>query len=309
MDAEQAAPDTHTEDTEADMADVVMQDDHDDGSSSLSDFEGNFEDQENNDSGMRPSPPPIEEADSEAETERLEHTPQKPWNNPDTGRTPSKLNQETTIEEDLSEPASSPKSPGRSGQSLSPSHRLLGTLVHFSDAAENVFVLTLNYTGSPSPMAGQKRKRSPPPSEPDSPLSDAASDSEEILAQVHTNGSTLALEPVRQDFPQDSKDDVAMPESARETPEPDEVDENPYISPMKAARLKGKKQRAKKQQKEPTLAQKQDYEGEYEDAPEGDDMQDDDDSTAKSEEDREMKRQARLEYTSLTEKFQIFRAK
>ncbi len=47
------------------------------------------------------------EVDSEAETERLDQTPQKPRKHADSlGRTPSKLSQTATADEDLSEPPS-----------------------------------------------------------------------------------------------------------------------------------------------------------------------------------------------------------
>lgn len=288
--------------------DVIMRDDR---SSSLSDYDANSENQENDNAASPRSPLPIEEADSEAETERLGRTPQKPWNNPDTGRTPSKLNQETSIDNPLSDPpASSPTTPGRDAQSPTPTRRLLGTVVHSSNPTS---ILTQMPPASPSTIAGQKRKRSPPPSEPDSPLSEAASDSDEILHPIRPNGSALPTKATTEKDPSeelvdDQRDDGNMPESARDTPEPDDVDENPYISPMKAARLKGKKQKAKRQ-KEPATIQRPEYEAEYEDTGEPDDLQEDDDGGAKSEEDRETKRQARASYDNLVSNFQILVAK
>lgn len=82
----------------------------DDRSSSLSDFEGSLEDPDKADITHRSSPPRDPENDSEAETERLNATPQKPWNSGEvvnnTGRTPSKLREEATWDDDLSEPVS-----------------------------------------------------------------------------------------------------------------------------------------------------------------------------------------------------------
>lgn len=298
------------------VVDTIMRDDdRDDRSSSLSDFEGNFDDQENNHTNKHPSPPRLEEADSEAETERLERTPQKSWINPDTGRTPSKLNQETTIDDHMSELDSSPKSPHRDPNSPSPTHRPIGTL--FSLDKTTSFRTSLKLISlpavSPSAIAGLKRKRSTPPSEPDSPLSEAASDSEDIIATLRTNG----VDNISDHAPQTSVEEANAEEttefpqestSARETPEPDEIDENPYISPMKAARLRGKKQRVKRHKETPTI-HKEDYDGEDDDAAQVDELQEDDDSAAKSEEDRENKKHAQAAYASLADKFNIFRAK
>lgn len=106
---------------------VVQQDDDDDRSSSLSDFDGSSDEQDDPIPQADPaplSPLPPDEADSEAETERLERTPQKPWKSVDVGRTPSKLNQQSTYDDDLSEPASSPEA------LASPTHKPIGKSVH-----------------------------------------------------------------------------------------------------------------------------------------------------------------------------------
>lgn len=298
--------------------DVVMRDDR---SSSLSDFEGNFEDQQPNQDANDDAA--TEDADSEAETERLEHSPQKAWKSADVGPTPSKLNQETTAEDDLSDPASSPRSPPRDPQSPSPTHRFKGALApqpHHLSLPQLIFTCL----ASPPRYAGEKRKRSTPTSSGDSPLtSDAESDSEHLSPPPHANGitaTTAVKKVVTGDSPDDAvddtaidapDDDAALPRSTRETPEQDdqdELDENPYISPMKAARLKGKKQRAKRQ-KESAIIQKPNYEAEYDDTMDLDELQDDDDSAAKTDEDRENKKQAQAEYNALAEKFHIFRTK
>lgn len=78
----------HLHNTELDTAE-------EDRSSSLSDYEGSFDEQGRPDDAGQTSPSPVEENDSEAETDRLDITPQKGWNGTevraDTGRTPSKL--------------------------------------------------------------------------------------------------------------------------------------------------------------------------------------------------------------------------
>lgn len=106
---------------------------------------------------------------------------------------------------------------------------------------------------------------------------------------------------------EDTTEPLLNAATPRDSPEPDEADENPYISPMKAARLKGKK-RAKRQ-KETPIAQKDDDDVDMEPVPQPDDTQEDEDSAAKSEEDREVKKKAQQDYTKLAEQFNIFRAK
>lgn len=101
----------------------MQENDDDDRSSSLSDFDASSDEQDRNTYPAPLSPQRADEADSEAETERLERTPQKPWKSIDVGRTPSKLNQESTYGDDLSEAASSPEAP------LSPTQKVTGTLL------------------------------------------------------------------------------------------------------------------------------------------------------------------------------------
>ncbi|KAI4828159.1 hypothetical protein E4T44_09800 [Aureobasidium sp. EXF-8845] len=176
--------------------------DQSDGSSSLSDYDAEFDDQDQRDNNDR---------DSEAETERLERSPIKSWI-----PSPTKLNQA----EIRSDPASSPEP---QPQSPSPTQARLGT----NNADRPRLGVDLPLSASPTSIAGRKRKRPSPVSDADSPLSEH-SDSEEALALSHSNHVDRA------------------PESRQETPElNDEADENPYISPMKAARLKRAKQKSK----------------------------------------------------------------
>ncbi|KAL1302489.1 hypothetical protein AAFC00_002880 [Neodothiora populina] len=261
--------------------------DRDDGSSSLSDFDGNLDEQE----ATQTNTLAIQDADSEAETERLEPSPQKSWRLPDTTRTPSKLNQETSAPDHWTEPASSPATPRPDPQSPSPAHRTVA---------------------SPSALAGQKRKRSPPLSEPDSPLSEAASDSDDILLPRPTDhvDSTTANEPEESieetNIEETTEHPTVQTPSDRETPEPDDVDQNPYISPMKAARLKGKKQRAKRL-KEASAAPNKAEGDEDIGTPLG--PQEDEDGAPKSDDDAESKRQAQAAYAELADKFHMFRTK
>ncbi|CAD0095854.1 unnamed protein product [Aureobasidium vineae] len=130
---------------------------------------------------------------------------------------------------------------------------------------------------SPTVIAGRKRKRPSPISDADSPLSEH-SDSEEALALSHSNHVDQ------------------LPESRQETPEPnDEVDENPYISPMKAARLKRAKQKSKAIRDISPAAQTIGNELEDDDA---DEPNDGDDETRK---------RATEAFTAIVEQFQTFR--
>ncbi|CAD0021380.1 unnamed protein product [Aureobasidium pullulans] len=166
--------------------------DQSDGSSSLSDYDAEFDDQSPRDNNDR---------DSEAETERLERSPMKSWI-----PSPTKLNQASVRSEPASSPDPQPQSP-------SPTQARLGTHIDV-DGQLNA---DAPFAASPLAIAGRKRKRPSPISDADSPLSEH-SDSEEALALNHNRHIDQA------------------PESRQETPEPaDEVDENPYISPMKAA--------------------------------------------------------------------------
>lgn len=84
---------------------------------------------------------------------------------------------------------------------------------------------------------------------------------------------------------EDGKEPTEAP-SNRETPEPVEADENenPYISPMKAARLKRAKQKSKRLKE---LVQQPGSVADEEETVEADEVQDDEEGSAKTEEDRE----------------------
>lgn len=226
--------------------------DHTDGSSSLSDYDAEFDDQDQRDNNDR---------DSEAETERLDGSPVKTWI-----PSPTKLSQAAAP----SEPASSP---GPHPQSPSPTHLRLGTY----EILYQLYNTDNSCPASPAAIAGRKRKRPSPISDPDSPLSEH-SDSEEGLALSHR---------IHQ-----------APESRQETPEPvDEVDENPYISPMKAARLKRAKQKSKQAREPSPAAQAAATELEEDEVEE---QNDDDD---------EIKKRATEAFTAIVERFQTFRTK
>lgn len=201
--------------------------------------------------------------DSEAETERLERSPMKSWI-----PSPTKLNQA----EPRSDPASSPEP---QPQSPSPTQARLGT----TTAAYSHTHADLPFSASPATIAGRKRKRPSPVSDADSPLSEH-SDSEEVLALNHSNHVDQA------------------PESRQETPEPnDEADENPYISPMKAARLKRAKQKSKQIRDISPAVQSL-----------GNDL-DDDEADEPNDADNETKKRATEAFTAIVEQFQTFRAK
>lgn len=96
------------------IVDAEVGEQRDDRSSSLSDPEDEHDGSEAHDEvdgetldGEQSIAQRSLEVDSEAETERLDQTPQKQRKHPDNlGRTPSKLSQTATADEDLSEPPS-----------------------------------------------------------------------------------------------------------------------------------------------------------------------------------------------------------
>lgn len=99
-------------------ADADVGDDHDDRSSSLSDPIDEEDEEEHarsiKETAARASVHQSLEVDSEAETERLDHTPDKSRRQADSaGKTPSKLSQAATVDDDLSDPPSPiPLGPG-----------------------------------------------------------------------------------------------------------------------------------------------------------------------------------------------------
>ncbi|KAI5238316.1 hypothetical protein E4T43_07525 [Aureobasidium subglaciale] len=201
--------------------------------------------------------------DSEAETERLERSPMKSWI-----PSPTKLNQASVRSEPASSPDPQPQSP-------SPTQARLGTMI----AIDNQINADRSLSASPAALAGRKRKRPSPISDADSPLSEH-SDSEEALALNHNRHVEQA------------------PESRQETPEPtEEVDDNPYISPMKAARLKRAKQKSKQTRDFSPAAQTGGNELEYDEV---DEQNDGDDET---------KKRATEAFTAIVEQFQTFRTK
>jgi len=235
--------------------DLVDPVDQSDGSSSLSDYDAEFDDQDQRDNNDR---------DSEAETERLERSPIKSWI-----PSPTKLNQADIRSEPASSPEPQPQSP-------SPTQARLGT----NTAARPQSPADLPLSASPTAIAGRKRKRpSPAVSDADSPLSEH-SDSEEALALSHSNHVDQ------------------VPESRQETPEPnDEADENPYISPMKAARLKRAKQKPKQLRDISPAVQSL-----------ANDLEDDD-ADEPNDGDQETKKRATEAFTAIVEQFQTFRTK
>jgi len=235
--------------------DLVDPVDQSDGSSSLSDYDAEFDDQDQRDNNDR---------DSEAETERLERSPIKSWI-----PSPTKLNQADIRSEPASSPEPQPQSP-------SPTQARLGT----NTAARPQSPADLPLSASPTAIAGRKRKRpSPAVSDADSPLSEH-SDSEEALALSHSNHVDQ------------------VPESRQETPEPnDEADENPYISPMKAARLKRAKQKSKQLRDISPAVQSL-----------ANDLEDDD-ADEPNDGDQETKKRATEAFTAIVEQFQTFRTK
>lgn len=125
-----------------DAADAEVGGQHDDRSSSLSEPEDEHDGSEEQggvyedmlDGGALAAQRSLE-VDSEAETERLDQTPQKLRKHPDNlGRTPSKLSQTATADEEFSEPPS-PVPVGAGAASSTSTIATAGELRHWLDRA------------------------------------------------------------------------------------------------------------------------------------------------------------------------------
>ncbi|KAK0823143.1 Transcriptional regulatory protein [Friedmanniomyces endolithicus] len=133
----------------------------DDRSSSLSDPEDEQDEDEGLDEPNRSGGQAVQlvaqrsvDDDSEAETERLDNTPQKPLQHADSlGRTPSKLNQAATAEDELSEPRS-PLQMDIGAASSTSTNGTLGMKRKRSDTAESPL------TSAESDLEESPRKRS-----------------------------------------------------------------------------------------------------------------------------------------------------
>lgn len=269
----------------------------DDSSSSLSEPEDDSEEEEETarngfrDEQAEGGPPASQrsiEVDSEAETERLDQTPQKAQKYADgTGRTPSKLSQAATAEDELSDPLS----PLPAGAGVTSGTSTLATAgkpaKHLNGAAADL--------APDEEVLGQKRKRS---ASVESSLSSAASDLvESPRKRSHESPEepdTKADEPVEeangeaQDMAEEPVEDVP----AEETSTPAPVAKGP----------KGKKGRKGRKPKETT----QEQEAEQPESAEAD-QEPSEETAAKTEEQKQQRAQANSAFDDLAKQFTSFR--
>jgi hypothetical protein len=273
----------------------------DDHSSSLSEPDDDNEDAEDDETvgedalnGNDAAAHQLLDDDSEAETERIEVTPQKPRKHVDgLGRTPSKLSQSATAVEELSEPPS----PLAAGAGAASSTSTVATAGEYRICAELGVQHGSSISATDHVSLGQKRKRS---ETADSSLTSADSDLGESPRKKAHEMPPNALDDV--DDPMEHveqstenggrADDTPGLEDARETPS----------APMKG--IKGRKGGRKKKLKEPAEAPEPQA---AEDAIEAEEPVEE--KEAKTEEEIQAKKEASSTYDSVTKQFKFFREK
>ncbi|KAM0718889.1 hypothetical protein Q7P37_005961 [Cladosporium fusiforme] len=277
----------------------------DDRSSSLSEPEDLDEDDAglayatNGASAAHPLPVPKSlEVDSEAETERLEESPQKLRKYAESvGKTPSKLSKTVGVEDDLSEPPS----PLPTGPGAASSTSTVDTAGKASPGPAVTPLPTLSRGDANATMTGQKRKRS---DAEDSPLTSDVSDIEESPRKRSHGPADPAEDDIAQTTEANGVDEIhesADPETA-ETVEAEDV-EMPAAAPVKP--VKGR--RGRKPGRKPK-AQEETQEVEV---PEfAVDMEEEDpgvESAPKSEEEIRQKGEASTSFEDLAKQFTAFR--
>jgi hypothetical protein len=239
------------------------------------------------------------EVDSEAETERLEESPQKLRQHADSiGRTPSKLSKAAGIEDDLSEPPS----PLPAGPGAASSTSTIETVGKASPGPAEPTRPTGRACDANATDPGQKRKRS---DADDSPLT---SEESEIEQSPRKRSHGLATHPLEGEIAQstepngvDYAPEVGEMEVA-DIAEPEDI-EVPAALPLKG--LKGK--RGRKPGRKPK-AQGDNEEADNADlavGAEGDEVGAD--AGPKSEEELKQKGEASLSFEDLAKQFTAFR--
>lgn len=168
------------------------------------------------------------EVDSEAETERLDQTPQKLRKHPDTmGRTPSKLSQAATADEELSDPPS-PLPVGVGAASSTSTVATAGKLY----CVQSELIRDVWGHATDAIQVGQKRKRS---DTADSPLTSAESDiGESPRKRSHEMHEDAAL-----DADEDAEPSTELLEQPGDTPGPELIS----LPPAKPGRGRKAKRR------------------------------------------------------------------
>lgn len=263
-------------DDTSDLGDAETGEQHDDHSSSLSEPDDDNEDAEDEDVATENTPNGDDAAaqqlmddDSEAETERLELTPQKLQKPNDTGRTPSKLNQTTTALDELSEPPS--------------------PLATGAGAASS--------TSTVATVSGQKRKRS---ETADSSLTSADSDIGESPRKKSHEMSAHPMDEI-EDPLEHVEPSTESAEHAEDTPAADDARDTPIIQ-AKVGKGRGGR---KKKHREPAEEQ----EAHVAEDPIEPEEEPSEEKVARTEEEIKAKKEASSAYDDLTKQFRFFREK
>lgn len=302
---ENAAQNHDEEGDSSDASDAEVGEHHDDRSSSLSDPEDDNEEAEDGDeveddalNGEDTPAQQLVEDDSEAETERLEQTPQKLRKQPDgVGKTPSKLNQASTADDELSEPGS----PLATGAGAASSTSTVAT----AGKTPNAVKLGRQYSSKGNATdildSGQKRKRS---ETADSSLTSAESDLGESPRKKAHEMPEHAVEDGEEAL-EHAEPSTESTERAEETP----VAEEPRATPTTRGRggYRGGKRGGRKKQIARDIAQEQDPQTTEETAePEEEPSEE---KVAKTEEEIKAKNEASSIYNDVTKQFRSFREK
>ena len=291
-------------DDTSEPSDAEIGEHNDDRSSSLSDPEDDNEDVEEGDgidedtlNGDERAARQLLDDDSEAETERLEQTPQKLRKHADSlGRTPSKLNQAATADDDLSEPLS----PLAIGVGAASSTSTVAT------AGEYTIYTTMGGRRDRSTIAtnrlvlGQKRKRS---ETAESSLTSADSDLGESPRKKTHEMPSHTLDDV-DDPLETAAQSTESAEHAEDTPAVEDARGTPAVRGRGGYRGRGGKSKYMKKRKEqaaePEIQNEEVIEPEEEPSEE---------KVAKTEEEIKAKKEASSTYDDVTKQFRFFREK
>jgi len=294
---EEGAEARHAADAEAEIGDIA-----DDRSSSLSEPE-DLDDDENTlafvaNGAKSTIPPPAQrtlDVDSEAETERLDDSPQKRRQHADgVGRTPSKLNKAAGVEDELSEPPS-PLPTGPGAASSTSTTETAGKASPYPRMQRPTYVATCDTNAI---NLGQKRKRS---DAEDSPLTSEESDIEQ---SPRKRSHALSANPLEGEIAQSTETNGIDEVQGNEEVEIEQQSaEAPVAVPVKG--IKGKRGR------KPGRKPKSQEEAQELEAPEfavdNEEEEPSNETAPKSEEELKQKGEASSSFEQLAKQFAAFR--
>ena len=299
-----AAQELDEVDDTSESGDAEIGEHHDDHSSSLSEPEDDNEDVEEGDgieedtlNGDEAAAHQLLDDDSEAETERLEQTPQKLHKHGDSlGRTPSKLNQAATAEDDLSEPLS----PLAIGVGAASSTSTVATAGEYADYTTLGERRDRSNIATDRLVSGQKRKRS---ETAESSLTSADSELGESPRKKTHETPSHALDDV-DDPLETAAQSTESAEHAEDTPAIDDTRSTPTVRGRGGFRGRGRGRHMKKRKEQIAEPEVQTTEEAIE--PEEEPSEE---KVAKTEEEIKAKKEASTTYEDVTKQFRFFREK